>query len=130
MADQVNLPGGLSPGVVQTFQGPAVPPQPKPAPARPEESKPKATENRGIGVPKESLEQATRHVEDFLQRSPSELKFQVDAETGISYFRIVDPVTHETIRQVPAEEIIEMSKRLRSLSDAKDASGLLMDEEG
>lgn len=134
MADQVNLPGGLTPGTVQTFQIATTSPQPKAAPPRPLETKPKASEGersvRDAGEPAESLEEAKKTVEAFLKRSPSELKFVVDQDTGLSYFKIVDPVTRETILQVPAEEVLQMSRRLRALTAPDDAPGLLMDAQG
>lgn len=130
MADQVNPLGGLASGMSQPIPSLAAPPLSKPSPARPVESKPKAQERRGTGVPKESLEAAAKSVEEFLQNSPSNLKFMVDRDTGMYFFKIVNPDTQETIRQVPTEEILAMAKRLRALSDSKDASGILMDEQG
>lgn len=54
----------------------------------------------------------------------------VDQDTGISYFKIIDPKTQETIRQVPSEEVITMARRLKDMEGSKQASGVLVDEEG
>ncbi|HLP31636.1 MAG TPA: flagellar protein FlaG, partial [Geothrix sp.] len=107
----------------------AVPASPKPKPSRPVESRP-AVDPRSASASGPALEAATKSVEAFLQRSSSSLKFGVDQETGSYTFKIIDPVTQETIRQVPSEEILEMARRLRALDNPKDASGILMDEEG
>lgn len=128
MADQVNPLGGLAPGMVQLSQLASVPASPKPKPSQPVESRPVAPDSRSASSP--SLEAAARSVEAFLQRSSSSLKFGVDQETGSYTFKIIDPVTQETIRQVPSEEILEMARRLRALDDPKDASGILMDQNG
>lgn len=132
MADQVNPLGGLALGMARTLQSLAAAPPSTPTPAKPVESKPKpkAEDQRKEGVSRESLEAAAKSVEDFLRQSPSYLQFGVDQETGTYFFKVVNPETKETIRQVPAEEILVMAKRLRELSDPKDASGVLMDEEG
>ena len=130
MADQVNPLGGLASGMAQTLQSAAVPSTPKPAPARPAESKSRTEGRQSTAVPKESLEAAAKSVEDVLQQSPSDLKFMVDKDTGAYYFKIVNPDTHETIRQVPTEEILEMAKRLRAMSSPKDSSGVLVDKQG
>ncbi len=130
MADQVNPLGGLASGMVQTLQLTAVPSSLKPAPSRTVESKPKAEDRRDAGVSKENLEAAVKSVEGFLQQSPTDLKFMVDKATGTYFIRILDPTTHETIRQIPSEEVLAMAKRLRALSNAKDASGILVDKEG
>lgn len=130
MADQVNPLGGLAPGMAQTLQSLSAAPSPKPATARPAEAKPKAEDRRSEGVSKESLEAAAKSVEDFLQQTPSDLKFMVDKETGMYYFKVINPETKETIRQVPSEEVLAMARRLRALSGSNDASGVLVDKEG
>jgi len=130
MADQVNPLGGLVPGMAHSLQSLAVQPQPNSAPTRSEEPRPKAGKDRGEGVSKESLGAAARRVEGFLQQMPADLKFLVDEATGMYYFKIVNPATGETIRQVPEEEILEMARRLRTLGDPKGTPGMLMDAEG
>jgi len=69
-------------------------------------------------------------INDGLQMTNSNLKFQVDKTTGITYFKVVDSNTGDTIRQVPSEEILTMARKLRELSKHEDASGVIMDKEG
>ncbi len=54
----------------------------------------------------------------------------VDNSTGQYYFKIIDSVTHEIIRQVPSEEVLTMARRLQELTDSKGARGVLVDAEG
>jgi len=94
------------------------------------ESTPEAENQQDIGVSGEGLEAAAKQVADYLQKSSSDLEFGVDKDTGQYYFKVINPETHETIRQVPTEEMLAMAKRLRELGDARNASGVLMDEQG
>lgn len=132
MADQVNPLGGLVPGMAQSLPLISAAPSPKPPPTRSTESKPKAKseDSQDSGITKEKVEAAAESVESFIRQSPSDLRFMVDKDTGRFYLKIIDPATQETILQIPAEEILAMSKRLRDLSHPKDASGVLMDEQG
>ncbi len=135
MAEQVNPLGGLALGMAQTVQALAATPSPptvsnRPVDSKPKPNKPKADDQPKEVVSKENLDAAAKVVEDFLQQSGSYLQFGVDKDTGTYFFRIVDPVTKETIRQVPSEEILTMARKLRGMSDTKDVSGVLMDEEG
>jgi len=110
--------------------------QPKSDPPKPVESAPKAdaqskvAEKRAEAVSQDALEAAAKSVEDYVRQSQSDLEFSVDKETGVYVIKVMDPESREVIRQIPAEEIIEMSKRLRAMSASRDASGVLMDAEG
>jgi flagellar protein FlaG len=155
MADQVNPIGSLAPGTAQTLKVTVKPPpsSEKPRPAQGPDSRSNGPEGRVAGVSAtsldaldealkkvdnpdeaqtqaEALNDAAKTVEDFLQQTPSDLVFKVDKATGIPFFKIVDSVTHEVVRQIPAEEILAMARKLRELSGPQDASGVLMDEEG
>jgi flagellar protein FlaG len=135
MADPVTPLGGLMPGATQAVQAIfSISPRPAPAPA--------TTKSGATSVSKESartadqpaspesLDAAAKHIEHFLAQSSSDLRFMVDESTGQYYFKIVDSVTHETIRQVPSEELIEMARRLQELADPKAARGVIVDAKG
>ena len=134
MADQVNPLGGLVPGVPQTPAPVSAPPRPIPTktaskgPSAPGEKVSARAE--GQDGSHEGLDAAVKSVADFIQQAPSDLKFMVDQETGQYFFKILDPVTHETIRQVPSEEVLAMARRLHQLGDSKGATGVLVDAEG
>jgi len=107
-------------------------------PPKTSESKAPSQEKRAGGVSKENLEASTKEgldaavkeIQASLQQLPVDVKYGVDRETGMYYFKLIDPATQEVIRQVPSEEIMAMSKRLRDLSDGQGTSGVLMDKEG
>ena len=130
MAAQVDPLGSLASGMVQAQQISTVSSSSKPLKTRSAESRPKAEDQQDAGVSGEGLEAAAKRVADYLQKSSSDLEFGVDRDTGQYYFKVINPETHETIRQVPTEEMLAMAKRLRELGDAKNASGVLMDEQG
>jgi flagellar protein FlaG len=136
MTDQVNPLGSLAPGMAQILQ--ATSSLPAKPPPKTSESKAPSQEKRAGGVSKENLEASTKEgldaavkeIQASLQQLPVDVKYGVDRETGMYYFKLIDPATQEVIRQVPSEEIMAMSKRLRDLSDGQGTSGVLMDKEG
>lgn len=130
MAAQVDPLGSLVSGMVQAQQISTVSSSSKSLKTRSAESTPEAENQQDIGVSGEGLEAAAKQVADYLQKSSSDLEFGVDKDTGQYYFKVINPETHETIRQVPTEEMLAMAKRLRELGDARNASGVLMDEQG
>ena len=128
MADQVNPLGGLVQGMAQTLQATASlsskPPQKPAEPKAPSQGK------RADDASKESPEAAAKDVQSYLQQLPVDIKYAVDKETGAIYFKLIDPATQKVIRQIPSEEVMAMSRRLRELSNAQGTSGVLMDKEG
>lgn len=68
------------------------------------------------------VDSAFKKVESFLQQSQTGISYNIDRETGIIYFQIIDSGTKEVIRQIPSEELIAMAKQLKKL-------GVLMDKE-
>lgn len=128
MTDQVNPLGSLVAGMAKSF--PVASPVPSKPPPRPADSKAPSQEKRAEGVSKESLEAAVTDVQDYFQQLPTDIKFVVDKATGTYYFKIIDPQTQEVIRQVPSEEVLAMARKLRELSDSRNASGVIVDKEG
>ncbi len=128
MTDQVNPLGGLVAGMAKTI--PVASPVPFKPPPKPAEARAPSPERRDQGVSKESLEAAATDVQDYFQQVPTDIKFVVDKATGTYYFKIIDPETREIIRQVPSEEVLAMARKLRELSNSRNASGVLMDKEG
>lgn len=128
MTDQVNPLVSLVAGMAKTL--PVTSPlSSKPTP-KPAEAKAASLEKRGESVSKESLEAAVSDVQDYFQQLPTDIKFVVDKSTGTYYFKIIDPETKEVIRQVPSEEVLAMARKLRELTNSRNASGVLMDKEG
>jgi flagellar protein FlaG len=53
-----------------------------------------------------------------------EIHFEVEKELDIMIVKVIDSETDEVIRQIPPEELVELSK------NAKDLKGLLINMEG
>lgn len=73
---------------------------------------------------------AMEQVNDHLQSTGSELKFQVDHATGHTVFKLVDPNSGKVLIQVPSEEMLALARNLRAIEKQKDASGIIVDKEG
>jgi flagellar protein FlaG len=105
-------------------------------PSRVEAALPPDDPSVGKGAPgkvehKTSLEEATRSLQDYLKGLPSDLQFRHDEDSGKSFFKVVNPVTREVIRQVPSEEVLAMARKLKELDQlGNNAPGLLLDHEG
>lgn len=128
MTDQVNPLGSLAPGMAQILQAAAsLPSKPPPKLVEP---KAQAQGERVSSVSRESLEAALKDVQSFFEPLSMDIKYAVDKETGTIFFKLIDPATQEVIRQIPSEEVLSMSRRLRGLSHSQEVSGVLMDKEG
>jgi len=51
----------------------------------------------------------------------TQVQYNVDKDTGIVSFQVIDETTHKVIRQVPSEEVIAMARSLKQ-------SGILLDQ--
>jgi flagellar protein FlaG len=69
-------------------------------------------------------------VNQVLQQAQPELKLQLDAGSGRTVFQVVQQGTGQVILQVPSEEVLGMSRRVRELEGQARASGALVDKEG
>ncbi len=101
-------------------------PSPKPiAVARP------AVVNQGSALSHQGATgAAVAQVNQHLQQAQPELKLQVDAGSGRTVFQVIQQGTGQVVMQVPSEEVLGMSRRLRELEGQAGASGALVDREG
>jgi uncharacterized FlaG/YvyC family protein len=72
--------------------------------------------------------EAVETLRDYLGGLPSELKFDYDKEAGRQVFKVVNPVTHEVVKQYPPDEFLRMIKRLKELDRNADKNGMLFDD--
>jgi len=131
MAEQVNPTGSLTTAI--PLAATVVKPQAssgKSPPAKPADVQPDGPEVHNVDASAKSPEIAMSEVNDYLQQSGSDLKFQVDPGSGETYFQVVNSSTGKVVRQVPAEEVLAMARRLREMMDHRDASGVLVDKQG
>ncbi len=77
--------------------------------------------------PAAALETAITQVREFVKNLPPEIQFSEDRTSGHVVFKVVNPVTHEVVRQFPPEEILSMARRLKALE--KGSAGLLIDQQ-
>ena len=73
-----------------------------------------------------SVEDAAKAFQEYLKNLPSDLQFVPDASTGIVVFKVVNPITHEVLRQYPPEEMLKMVRSLREAMKP-ESSGILLD---
>ena len=132
MADQVNPTGGLASGLPSAL---LVANTPRPAvekarPAKAPESPAKRLVSRPAAESVESSDEAMEQLNSHLQKTGTELKFQVDRDSGRTLFQIISEKTGEVLLQVPSEDVLAMARKLRDVAEQLDASGVLVDKEG
>lgn len=66
-------------------------------------------------VPADELKRATDELLKRLGSVVPELQFSVDKDSGRTIIKVTDPATNELIRQIPAEEVLRLSKELDRL---------------
>jgi flagellar protein FlaG len=54
-----------------------------------------------------------------VQKTRRELNFSVDELTGRAVVKVIDHETKDLIRQIPAEEILEVARRVAEQNDEK-----------
>ncbi|ENY71961.1 flagellar protein FlaG [Aeromonas diversa CDC 2478-85] len=80
------------------------------------------------------LEKQAQELQELLKSKGWAVNYQIDEDLGRTIIRVMDSETQELIRQIPSEEMVNISKKLRSLEESpgdKSAAatrGLLFDE--
>jgi uncharacterized FlaG/YvyC family protein len=69
-------------------------------------------------------------VNQHLAQVSTDLKLQVDAGSGRTVFQVVQQGTGQVVLQIPSEEVLGMSHRMRDLESQSSASGGLVDKKG
>ena len=120
---ELNVKPAVSPPPpAQAEAQPAARPRP-PAPApeiRPAASPPAEKKEPAAKEIRQAVEQVRKQVE---AKAPNELSFSIDQETGRSVVRIVDRKTGEVLRQIPAQEMLDIAKSIDKMQ------GLLLKQE-
>lgn len=76
----------------------------------------------------EELNLALEDINKKMKDSDASVEFTLDKSTGLSCIKLVNTQTGEVIRQIPSEEVLAMSRRLRQLSN-RDISGIMIDRD-
>lgn len=86
-----------------------------PKPARAAEASgapPPAAPAEAARVSREQVEHAVRQIQKAIEPVARDLQFSIDHDTGKTVVRIVDAATNEVIRQIPSEELLEISRAM------------------
>lgn len=79
----------------------------------------------------QQLEEQAQKLQEMSQLKGWAVSFSVDSELNKTVIRVVDADTQKTIRQIPSEELLTLSKRIRDLQDGDDSkmalAGMLFD---
>lgn len=78
------------------------------------------------------LEKQAQNLQDLSDIKGWNVSFRVDEDLNQTIIRVVDADTQKTIRQIPSEEMLSLSKRLEAIRDSNnssDLSGLLYSSE-
>lgn len=62
---------------------------------------------------RDTLQEAMVRLSDLVQSHRRSLQFSVDEASGRTVIRVLDAETQETIRQIPAEEVINVGRWLK-----------------
>lgn len=71
-----------------------------------------AFNNRAPQPEPSAIDTAIGKLQDYVQKLDRELQFSVDSDTGRTVVKILDARTQEVVRQIPSEELVELSKSL------------------
>ncbi|RJQ47252.1 MAG: flagellar protein FlaG [Nitrospiraceae bacterium] len=73
---------------------------------------------------KRDVQEAVDRIATAAQYFDRKIHIEIEKELGITVVKVVDGETNKVIRQIPPEEVIELSKR------SQDLKGLLINKEG
>jgi flagellar protein FlaG len=72
----------------------------------------------------EELHNAVRNVSGYVQNITRQLNFSIDEQLGETVVRVIDENTGDVIRQIPSEDMLQLSKNLAEIKE-RQAKGLL-----
>lgn len=64
---------------------------------------------------RQQVEEAVRHVQEFVQPINQNIEFTLDDDTGKVVVKVVDVATKEVVKQIPSEEMLAIAKALDRL---------------
>ncbi len=68
------------------------------------------------GVSQADLTRVLKQVTEELEKSGSHLQMEVDSDIGRVIVKILDGSTGQVIRQIPAQELVNLAKQLKGLN--------------
>jgi flagellar protein FlaG len=68
-------------------------------------------------VDSEKLQETVREMNQKVQNLRRNLQFSIDDQSGRTVIKVIDSETHEVVRQIPSEEILNVAHRLMELNE-------------
>jgi len=121
MPTDMLIQASKSPGVA-SHSGPAVV---KTAGAPVFASTEQSTEVAEEAVSTEALSSALEQVSSYVQNVQRNLNFSIDEASGRTVVKVIDSESDEVIRQIPAEEMLAVARRLQEMNEVQ-IPGLLL----
>lgn len=76
------------------------------------------------------IQTAVEEITEFVQARNRQLAFSIDEESQRSVVKVTDAESGEVIRQIPSEEVLALSERIRELqTDVGAAVGVLFNKQ-
>lgn len=69
-------------------------------------------EESSRSVDDNAVEEIVEDLNQFVQQIERELRFTIDDDSGETIIKVIDSETHEVIRQIPREEIVNLRRHL------------------
>ena len=76
-----------------------------------------SNQSEAVEVGGKQLEEMVDDLNGLAQAVHRQLQFNIDDENGRVYVRVVDTETQAVIREIPSEEVRNMQKQLKEVSD-------------
>lgn len=79
-------------------------------------------------VSRQAFERVVSELQDYVQKAQRNLDFHVDNRTGRVVVKVVDATSDEVIRQIPSEEMLNLSRRIQDFLDQQqpEMKGMLL----
>jgi flagellar protein FlaG len=82
-------------------------------------------------VPADELTQAVEVINQQVQNMQRSLEFSVEDDTGVTVVRVYDSETEELVRQIPAEEVVDLARKMheyQTQTSGQHMEGMLVQE--
>lgn len=78
----------------------------------------------------QNLEEALSEVNEFVQARNKQLNFSIDEDSGRQVVKVTDSESGDVIRQIPTEEVLDLSRRIQDLQmDVGSAVGMFFNKQ-
>jgi flagellar protein FlaG len=78
------------------------------------------------GITKSDVAAAADKINTLFQNENRSLQFKLDEDSGRTVINIVDTKTGEQIKQIPSEELLEISRKIAAQLDTEAITGVLV----